>query len=135
MSLTFFRRVILGVTFPVTISGTFLVILDLFIVTTPVDDPFEIGLPYSETAEVLESFFTAVAVRVEDDGFVQVEWWRVSEVDVVEAVSPWLRGRSWVVVSADTCVPYGAVKRVVERLGEAGIARISLRTAKAPPEQ
>src|SRR5262245_12316270 len=113
-------------------GGVFLVILILFIVITPLEDRFEAGLPYAETADVLQNPFEAVAVRVQEDGFVLVEWQRVSELDVAEAISRRLRWKqkAWVVVSADSCVSYGAVNRVFGQLAAAGVTRITLRTSK-----
>jgi biopolymer transport protein ExbD len=137
MTLRSFRSAVLSVTFPVTMVGMAVVVLVFFVTITPVEDPFEAGLPYAETADALPNPFAGVAVHVGDDGFAQVERLRVSALDAADAVRWWSRRREpvWVIVSGDSCLPYGAVKGVLNQLAESGIARITLRTAKMRPQE
>jgi biopolymer transport protein ExbD len=92
-------------------------------------------LPYVESAELLQSPFRAIDVRVNGDGTVKLMWKRVQTADLVASVHGLedVSNPRWAIVSVGSRVPYGSVKAVLSKLADAGVSRITLRTSKFRP--
>ena len=134
VSLDQFRRILLSMVYPITFGGVWLVLLIFYIACTPVHEAIEEILPHAVSAEILQRTVPGLDVLVRDDGTVELMWKRVSDADLVERLRNWpyLPNPKWVVVSADRHTALGRIKAVLDRLSQAGVDRITLRTSKFP---
>lgn len=105
-----------------------LVLLIIFMLTAPVlKTAFEVNLPESTTAQVIEQPESVPTITISEKGQVRIDGMVVNSLSELEGILTRLRKRE-VIVEADRRVDYGKVIEVMDVIKRAGIDRIGLAT-------